>query len=273
MANIKFGSEVYTWFMQETGKAYDNKLDHMIQVAAESGFTGIEPMHFWMGDLFDASKLKDCLDANKIELAGIALVCAWNEAEETEDEKKQADDTIELLTKFPGAKLCTVQLPTNRDNLEQRRLNLVSCVNAVSKRAKEAGVHASFHPNSPPTSINRTQEDYDVIINGLDPEVTGWTPDVGHVINGGMDIMDTLNKWAHLVDHIHYKDWDGVGEEPWALMGTGKIDFVGITKWLVDRDFSGWIICEDECERAVGDPDGVTRQNGEWCKEHLFPLV
>src|SRR5690606_40570157 len=63
MGNIKFGSEVYTWFMQESGKAYDNKLDHMIKVAAESGFTGIEPMHFWMGDLADASKLKDCLAA------------------------------------------------------------------------------------------------------------------------------------------------------------------------------------------------------------------
>ena len=57
MAKIKFGSEVYTWFMQEKGKAYDNKLEHMIKVAAESGFTGIEPMHFWMGDLADPAKL------------------------------------------------------------------------------------------------------------------------------------------------------------------------------------------------------------------------
>ncbi len=44
MAKIQFGSEVYTWFMQGTGKAYDNKLDHMIAVAAKAGFTGIEPM-------------------------------------------------------------------------------------------------------------------------------------------------------------------------------------------------------------------------------------
>ena len=42
MAKIQFGSQVYTWFMQGTGKGYDNKLDHMIKVAAEAGFTGIE---------------------------------------------------------------------------------------------------------------------------------------------------------------------------------------------------------------------------------------
>ena len=42
MGKIQFGSEVYTWFMQDTGKGYDNKLDHMIKIAGQAGFTGIE---------------------------------------------------------------------------------------------------------------------------------------------------------------------------------------------------------------------------------------
>ncbi|MGI8602734.1 MAG: sugar phosphate isomerase/epimerase family protein [Verrucomicrobiales bacterium] len=273
MPNIKFGSEVYTWFMQESGKAYDNKLDHMIKVAAESGFTGIEPMHFWMGDLKDSKRLKDSLEKQKMALAGIALVCGWNEVSETDDEKKQADETIALLKKFRGAKLCTVPLPTNRKNLHERRLNLAKCVNAVSRRAVDQGVACSFHPNSPPSSVVRTQEDYDVIINSLDPTVTGWTPDVGHIARGGMDVIATLNKWAHLVDHIHFKDFSGNGPEPWAKMGTGKLDFHKITEWLVMHDFQGWVICEDECHEAIGDPDGVTRQNGEWCQQNLLPLV
>jgi len=273
MAHIKFGSEVYTWFMQESGKAYDNKLGHMIEVAAHSGFTGIEPMHFWMGDLKDPGKLKDTLGKNKMELAGIALVCGWNEATETADEKTQADDTIALLKEFPGAKLCTVPLPTHRKDLQDRRLNLVKSVNAVSRRAVDAGVTCSFHPNSPPASVVRTQDDYDVIINSLNPDVTGWTPDVGHIARGGMDVIATLTKWGHLVDHIHFKDFSGNGPEPWAKMGTGKLDFHRITEWLVHRDFQGWIICEDECHEAIGDPDGVTRQNGQWCAENLQTFV
>ncbi len=271
MSAIRFGSEVYTWFMQESGKAYENKLDHMIAVAAESGFAGIEPMHFWMGDLGDPVRLRDCLAQHRMELAGIALVLEWNHPEETAGERKAADDTIAFLAQFPGAKLCTVQLPTNRDDLQQRRLNLIANVNAVSRRAKEAGVQASFHPNSPHTSINRTAEDYDVIINGLDPAASGWTPDVGHIANGGMDPLETMKKWAHLIDHVHYKDWDGNPE--WALMGEGKIDFIGITRWLVEQSFNGWIICEDEAEKAVEDPDGVTRHDGQWTREHLVPLV
>jgi hypothetical protein len=48
-------------------QGYDNKLDHMIKVAAEAGFTGIEPMvleisesalgcgKYWLGDFCDPS--------------------------------------------------------------------------------------------------------------------------------------------------------------------------------------------------------------------------
>src|SRR5687767_11925914 len=68
MGKIQFGSEVYTWFMQGTGKGYDNKLDHMIKVAAQAGFKGIEPMvleisekalgcsKYWLGDFCDPKR-------------------------------------------------------------------------------------------------------------------------------------------------------------------------------------------------------------------------
>ncbi|MBJ6941985.1 sugar phosphate isomerase/epimerase family protein, partial [Vibrio cholerae] len=82
-------------------------------------------------------------------------------------------------------------------------------INAVSQRAHDAGLVCSYHPNSPPASLVRTQEGYDVVLSSLDPKVTGWTPDVGHIIRGGMDVIATLNKWQHLVNHIHYKDYSG----------------------------------------------------------------
>lgn len=286
MANIKFGSEVYTWFMQGTGKGYDNKLDHMIKVAGAAGFTGIEPMvlevakrglglsEYWLGDLKDPLKLKACLAEHKVELAGLALVCQWDAEQETPEERAAADYAIATLKHFPGAKLGTVPLPSGRvNNLQERRLNLVKNVNAVSRRAADQGLVCSFHPNSPPASIVRTQEDYDVVLSSLDPKVTGWTPDVGHIIRGGMDVIATLNKWAHLVNHIHYKDFSGNGPEPWAQMGTGKLDFHKITEWLMLHNYEGWIICEDEAHVAVTDPDGVTMQNGQWCKDNLAPLI
>ncbi len=268
---FRFGAEVYTWFMQEAGRTYANRLDHMIRVAAEAGFAGIEPVHSWMGDLSDPARLEDELREAGMALAAVALVLEWNGPEETEAERRQADETIRLLQRFPGALLCTVQLPTGRHDLAVRQKNLVSNVNAASRRAADAGVVATFHPNSPHTSIQRTEEDYRIVLENLDASVTGWTPDVGHIANGGMDPLAKMQEYESLINHVHYKDWDGDPE--FVVMGAGKIDFAGITNWLLRKGYEGWIVCEDEGPEAIEDPDGVTRHDGRWIRDTLLPAL
>lgn len=55
-------------------------------------------------------------------------------------------------------------------------------------------------------------------------------------------------------------------------MGEGIIDFKGITKYLKESDFEGWIIVEDECDQAIVDPDGVTlKDGGVYIEEVLRP--
>ena len=92
---IKFGSEVYTWFMDGYGEGNDNKLPHMAKIIGEAGFAGIEPMvlepydTYWMYDCKDPQKLKDALD--EAQLAALALICKWDEEEETESERIAVD--------------------------------------------------------------------------------------------------------------------------------------------------------------------------------------
>lgn len=241
----------------------------MIEVIAKAGFTGIQPIHFWMGDLSDPGRLEEKLKEHGIELAAIALALEWNGTEETEREHEKADQTISLLQRFPDAILCTVQKPSERHNLISRRRSLVSIVNGISRRAGEKGVPCSFHPNSLHSSITRTEEDYKVILETLDSAATGWTPDVGHIINAGMDPLEKMKEYASLINHVHYKDWNG--EPEFALMGKGKVDFPAITQWLKDCNYKGWIICEDEGKEALEDPDFVTMHDGQWIKEEVLP--
>jgi inosose dehydratase len=266
---MKFGAEAYTWFMKDSGAAHANSVGRMIDISADAGFTGVEPIFGWMGDYADPGRLKEKLDASGIELAAIAFGQDWNQPEETAEERDLADQAIAFLKQFPDAMLCTVQLPTGRHDLEQRRLNLVNNINAVSRRAADAGVPATYHPNSPATSTNRTEEDYKIILEGLDTSVTGWTPDVGHIQNGDMDPLTIMKQYASLINLVHFKDWDG--EHEFALMGQGKIDFVSITKWLIQQNFDGWVICEDEAPQALDDPDGVTLHDGRWIHDTLLP--
>ena len=268
---FRFGAETYTWYMKEQGRAYAGRLGHMIEVTARAGFAGFSPSHSWMGDLFDADRLEKALEGANLDLAAIALVLPWNLPEETARERAEADATIALLRRFPGATLCTVQLPEGRHELQTRQNNLVANLNAVSRRAAKAGVPASFHPNSPHSSTNRTESDYRSILERLDASVTGWTPDVGHIANGGMDPLAIMRKYAHLINLVHYKDWDGQPE--FTLMGQGKVDLIGITQWLLDRNYSGWIVCEDEAALAMEDPDSVTLHDGKWIQEKLIPAL
>ena len=268
---FRFGSEVYTWFMSGNGTTYANRLDHMIEVVAKAGFVGIQPIFPWMGALRDPHLLADKLKEQGIELAALSLPFEWNGTEESEAERAEADQAIELLRHFPGAILCTVQIPTGRHDLDDRRRSLVNIVNEISTRATNKGIPCSFHPNSPHGSIIRTAEDYRVVLEGLDTSVTGWTPDVGHIINGGMDPLEIMQEYSSLINHVHYKDWDG--EPEFALMGMGKVNLLAITQWLKDKQYRGWIVCEDEAEKALEDPDYVTLHDGRWINHELIPAL
>ena len=268
---FRMGCEVYTWFMAGSGQVHANRLDHMIAVAAQSGFEGIEPIHGWMGDLADPGRLAESLARHRIALPAVVLAQDWNGSTETQEERAAADDAIDLLTRFPGTLLCLVQRPTSRDDVVVRRQNLLGHLHRVALRARERGVPCTFHPNSPHASITRTPEDYAVLLDGLDPTLVGWTPDVGHLINGGMDPLTMMRGHAELINHVHFKDWDGAPE--FALMGRGTVDFHGITAWLRDRGYAGWIICEDEGPEALSDPDGTTRHDGAWLRDTLLPAL
>jgi inosose dehydratase len=165
------------------------------------------------------------------------------------------------------------QMPTTRDeeNLIERQDNLISCINEISRRAAAKGIKCSYHPNSPEASIWRTQSDYDRLLPMLDAEVLGWTPDVGHMAYTGMDPVQMMRDHRALINHVHYKDMHK--DTSWALMGEGIIDFKTLTQDLVDSNYEGWIIVEDECERSVNEPDQVTIECGEYTKKVLEPIT
>lgn len=270
MSKIKIGCETYTW--QMPGEQYKGKLEHIMKIMSQAGFSSIEPDTSFLHHLSDPELMKAELEKNKLELSVLCLAQPWQYAEETEAERAQADQWIEFLQHFPDAIFLLVQLPgKDRSNLEERQQNLLKCVNRIAKRATDKGIVCSYHPNSPAGSVYRTEEDYKILLNGLDASVIKYTPDVGHIAKGGMDPLSIIKEYRELVNCVHYKDMYENGN--WAPMGEGAIDFKGITEELVNTDYEGWIIFEDECDQAITDPDGVTLKDGVYVKEVLKPML
>jgi inosose dehydratase len=262
---IRFGVQTYSWLM--SGRHRD-RLGDIIAVAGRAGFDGVEPEVVMLGDLDRPGPLAAALDGARVALAAVCLVCDWREAEETPAERSQADVAIELVRHFPGTLLVLCQMPgADRVRLRARQRGALACVDAVARRARDRGVRCSFHPNSPPGSLFRTADDYAVMIDGLDPDLVGYTADLGHIAAGGMDPLEVVRRYRPRIDHLHFKDRDAGGR--WASMGRGTIDFPGVVSFLRETRFHGWIMVEDECPAAERDPDGLAIENARYVREVL----
>jgi inosose dehydratase len=266
--SIRFGCQTYTW--QMSFDKYRGKMEHIISAVKASGMTGLEPEVCMLGDFRSKpDRLRNCLDSHGIGLGALCIACDWRDDRETPEEFDQANVVIQMLSNyFPGSLLVLCQMPgEDRQNLAVRQKNALACVNAVGARAADSGVVAAFHPNSPPGSIFRVEEDYNIVFDGLDSEKVGFAPDAGHIAKGGMDPVKIFRDSIALIRHVHFKDMDQSGK--WIEMGRGCIDFQGIYKILQDSNYDGWIMVEDESELAEKDPDLATLLNGKYVAEHF----
>ncbi|GAB5554443.1 MAG: hypothetical protein Sapg2KO_40340 [Saprospiraceae bacterium] len=270
MGKIKVAVETYSWEMAE--KSYKGNLEHIMQVAKQAGFTGIEPETSFFGYLSDPLKMKAALEKHGLELAALCHVEDWRQPQETAEERANANKWMGFLSHFPETIYLPVQMPgKDRSDLKARQRNLISCVNTLAERAADKGITCSYHPNSPAGSVFRTKEDYQILLNGLNPKWIGYCPDLGHIAKAGMDPLTILKEYRSLVNLVHFKDMYADGS--WAPTGDGIIDFQGITQYLIDTDYEGWIIMEDECDACITDPDAVTLQDGTFIDEEIRSLL
>ncbi|WHZ02506.1 sugar phosphate isomerase/epimerase [Neobacillus sp. YX16] len=268
---IKFGCHGSTWVLD-----YDEKvdcLDHMIDTVKKAGFKGIDVQYALLGKYNEApEKLKEKLDSLDLELAAITLPFSWESDTESEEEKQRADYYINYLKHFPNAKLnLPARVGPNRDNLVKRQREIISCVNAVSKRAVENGVIAVFHPHSPATSYFRIESDYKLLFEELDTRYVAYTPDVGHIAAGGMDPVEVVKNNLPIIKHVHFKDCSKGFE--WMKMGYGDIDFPAIVQALVDYGYDGWIMVEEETEETKTNADQCIYDISKYVDEKLKPIV
>ena len=66
----------------------------------------------------------------------------------------------------------------------------------------------------------------------------GYAPDIGHIVNGGMDALKVLKMARGKIRHVHFKDRKADGS--WAVMGEGEIDYPGIVRYLEETGYGLW---------------------------------
>lgn len=263
MSNILFGVQTYSW--QMTYDKYRGKIDHIANIGNRAGFVGMEAEVCMLDHLFPhADQVKAIMEENNLKFGALALPLNWLGAQETDEERKLADQSIEFV-KAMDCKLVLCHLPQkDREGLAQRQANQIACITEIAKRAADAGVVTGFHPNSSFGSAFRTREDYSILLDGIANSPLGFAPDAGHIAHGDMDPLAIIKEYREKVVHVHFKDMATDGA--WKSMGKGCIDFPGIVSFLDATNYNGWIMVEEESADAGIDPDSVTLANGEYIK-------
>lgn len=266
MSKIKYGSQTYPWQMNIL--KFRGQVPHMADVLAKAGFTGMEAEICMLEDYYtDWKKLKALLEEKQIALAALAVHEDWLFPEETKEEQERLDEAIAFLSHFPTAKLMLGHVaadPVREHNLYEKQKNQLQCISAIAKRAAENGIVTVFHPNSGDNSIFRYENDYHIMFDTLYAKGIGYAPDVGHMLNGGIDPLKTIKAHRDLVRHVHFKDMTAAHR--WAVMGKGIGDFKSIVDFLDETGYEGWIMTEDESPEAEHDSDQVVLADGKYMK-------
>lgn len=269
MSQIQYGCQTYPWKMKIEKFAGD--MPHIVATTAAAGFTGLEAEICMLGDYFDRpDDFAALLAQNGVRFAALVLHQPWEHPEETEDERLLTEKAIAFVRRFPRAKLMVSHHAKAErgegDVLAAKRECLIRCMSSVADRAAEAGVVTCFHPNSGRYSLFRTAEDYKVMFEMLEKTDIGYAPDVGHIVNGGMDALAVLRESRSKIRHVHFKD--RIAQNEWAVMGEGSIDYPAIIQYLADTNYGGWIMVEDESPKAAADSDAVVMADGAYIAAH-----
>ncbi len=266
MAKFHIGCQTYTWEM--LGDKWKGSVDDILAIISSAGYEGVEITNTMIGDYYNNPvEFAAALKKRGLDFAAFGFVPlhGWTDSSYRQDEIQNAIRGIDFVSNFPGCRFDLAGGSTqSRENLDEKFKIMCNIYNEVASYASKKGVPADVHPHSHAGSIIETAEEYERLMKMIDKDLVGWCPDTGHIVRGGLDLLETLNKYKKRIRHIHLKDVDSEGK--WKPMGSGVCDFPGVLKLLEDIGYNGWVIGEEESDDARFDQITAVSQNRTYLK-------
>ncbi len=140
---------------------------------------------------------------------------------------------------------------------------LVGVIHELAREALALGHRVAFHPHA--GTFIETPGEVDQLVEATDPRLVGICLDVGHYLVGGGDPVAALRALGSRVTHVHLKDVDpdvlvrlrsggldgftgAIRARLFTELGAGVLDLPGVLQLLVERDYDGWLMIEqDSC--------------------------
>lgn len=265
MPPFKLGCQTYSWEM--LGAGWQGTPEQILDAMAAAGYAGVEFSNAMIGRFLAQP------GEFAAELKGRGLACAafayatdgFTDPARLESDLAGAEQAMHFAAEL-GCLLClggpsSLSHAGAADKIAQA----VRFYGEVARRARSLGVACAVHPHSHHTSLVITAGEYARLLEAVTPLGIGFNPDTGHILRGELlshashNLMAFLAPYKDLIRHVHIKDVDASGT--WAPLGKGITPLAELLGWLVEINFGGWVVIEEESEAVRPDPAPAVAAN------------
>jgi inosose dehydratase len=130
----------------------------------------------------------------------------------------------------------------------------------VGERCRQENVVLAFHNHA--GTLIETPEELDELCRRADPALVRLCLDVGHLVVGGGDPVQAIQRYGQRLAHLHIKDVDphalerlrsgqggflnGLRWRIFCELGSGCLDLAGVVAALRQQGFEGWVVLEQD---------------------------
>ncbi len=292
VANAPCSWGVLEFGLEGKTAGYAQVLDEM----RETGFAGTE-LGDWGFMPTDPAQLKLELDRRELALLGAFVPVDFSNPEAHAAGQEVALRTARLLAAAGGPQDFIVLADDNgHDPVRTKNAGRIRpeqgltdaqwkiFARGVQKIAQavyaETGLRTVFHHHC--AGFVETPAETEKLLSLTDPQLVGLVFDTGHYRLGGGDPLQGLQKHYDRIWHVHFKDyspavaaearandWDyfqSVRHGIFCELGKGAVPFPAIVECLKQRDYSGWIVVEQDVLPGMGSPKVSAQRNREYLR-------
>jgi inosose dehydratase len=238
---LKVGHTGITW-----GYKPENA-DQAIKDVGSLGYYGYETF----GEYFPYWEAKGGLEP-LLEQARITLKSAYCNVTLTNSDpakrKSEVDKIVgwgKILKRCGGtvAVIGPNGVPRGSYVFSDHKADIVATLNDMGMALSDLGLTTALHPHTG-TCIEKHDEIY-AVLESVDTRHVKFGPDVGQIQKGGSDPVEIVRHFLELVEHVHFKDYDGGPDwSAYCPLGKGKVDLPGILDLLEKSNIKEMIMVE-----------------------------
>jgi len=241
--------------------------ERVLDEIAEAGYEGTE---LATNAPRDAALLRDQLQRRGLRLAGAFLALDFLTSP-LEGELEQAGLLARLLREAgagvlvagPAAhpqRMASAGSSRQPSTTSAQYQQIATGLERVGERCRQENIVLAFHNHA--GTLIETAEELDELCQRADPALVQLCLDVGHLVVGGGDPVQAIQRYGQRVAYVHLKDVDphvlerlrsgqggfleGLRWRVFCELGSGCLDLSGIVGALRQQRFEGWVVLEQD---------------------------